>query len=125
MAWMPTVNFLELNKYLNKKYKELSINQNVNIFPRWMFQSTLSNKNKQSFRNHAYMIAGNVQRENKLGIAEGFPTQKLGKDDLITTKEVANSLGVTKGDIVTVEVSKTYFAAKIIHFLILLFHNYL
>ena len=71
------------------------------------------------------MIAGNVQRENKLGIAEGFPTQKLGKDDLITTKEVANSLGVTKGDIVTVEVSKTYFAAKIIHFLILLFHNYL
>ena len=43
------------------------------------------------------MVAGNVHLENKIGVAEGFPTRSLGPDDMITTTEIAKLLGVTVG----------------------------
>lgn len=51
------------------------------------------------------MVAGNVYLENKIGVAEGFPTRDLGPDDMITTTEVANMLGVKEGQSIRVEVS--------------------
>ena len=55
------------------------------------------------------MLAGDSELEMKLGVAPGFPNVKLGRNDLVTTNDVLNLIGVSEGDEVQVDVSIVLF----------------
>lgn len=67
------------------------------MFPRWLAQTKISNVERTS-NTSAYMVAGDSIRERNIGVARGFPINKLGRHELITTQEIAHVLGVEEGD---------------------------
>jgi hypothetical protein len=52
----------------------------------------------------AYLFAGDSELERNIGIAPGFPTDILGKDEMITTDDVKKLLNIEIGDEVEADI---------------------
>ena len=101
MSNIPTVNFVELEKVIEKAYA--GVERPVEIFPRWMAQTVLYNT-ERTHKTQAYLIAGDQSLERNLGIAPGFPRMQLKKDEMITTTDVMSLLNLKVGEEMNVDI---------------------
>lgn len=77
----------------------------IELFPRWMAQSTLFNTQVKDRNTTAYMIAGNSTLERMIGVAPEFPNKIFKRDEIATTTDVMDLLGVKQGDTIEANVS--------------------
>lgn len=82
---------------MDNDFKKKGRTSNVELFPRWMAQTTLSNP-EMDISTSAYMIAGDSKLERKIQIARGFPNDILKKGEIVTTSDVMNLLNAEVGD---------------------------
>lgn len=74
-----------------------------------MAQTTLFNTNSGHLNTTAYMIAGNSSLERMIGVAPEFPNKIFGRNELATTTDVMNLLGVKEGDTIEAHVRSYLF----------------
>lgn len=96
MSRIPTVNYTQLEEIAQQAYKGKQTP--IELFPRWMAQTTLYNPANRDRNTTAYMIAGNSSLERKIGVAPDFPKKIFGLKEIATTADVVNLLGLTVGD---------------------------
>ena len=70
---IPLMNFTRMVEIIDEVYTKKGIESPMNIFPRWVAQSTLVNPNKRSRNTTAHMVAGDSYLERKINVAPEFP----------------------------------------------------
>jgi len=68
----------------------------------------LFNPNAENLNTTAYMIAGNSTLERIIGVGPEFPNKIFGKNELATTTDVMNLLGVKEGDTIEAHVRTSF-----------------
>lgn len=93
----PFINYTHINEHMEDVYQELDKESNIKLTPRWIAQTRIFNT-ERTLNTSSYMVAGDSIRERNIGIAPGFPIEKLERHELITTHDIANVLGLKIGD---------------------------
>lgn len=78
MSRIPTVNFTELQKISYDAYEAKGHESPIELFPRWVAQTTLYNPDNKLKNTTANMIAGDSLLERKINVAPGFPKHIFG-----------------------------------------------
>ena len=97
MSKIPTVNFTELEKTAIDAYSAQGLESPIELFPRWVAQSTLYNPENKQKSTTANLIAGNSKLERKINVAPLFPKNIFAQGELATTMDVLNILGLEEG----------------------------
>ena len=69
----------------------------ANYFPRWNALGKLSSLDGKK-KTSALMVAGDSKRENKIGVANGFPKNDLFAGEVIVLQDALDVLGLNAGD---------------------------
>jgi hypothetical protein len=97
MTRIPTVNFTELTEISKNVYLDKGLEEPIQLFPRWVASATLNNRNTRR-NTSAHMIAGDSMLERRINVAPEFPNKIFKRDELATTSDVLDILGVQVGD---------------------------
>lgn len=97
MSRIPTVNFTELSQIAQNAYRSKGLESPIELFPRWIAQTTLFNPDFKTRNTTAHMIAGDSHLERKINVAPEFPKRTFARNELATTDDVMNILGLKEG----------------------------
>lgn len=67
-------------------------------FPRWLATTKLFNPLSRNQNTSAVAIIGDSRKERDIGVAEGFTTYVLQKDEIMVPEIILNILGLQEGD---------------------------
>lgn len=93
---IPTVNFTALSEKANSIYANSS--HPIELFPRWIAQSTLYNPSNFVHNTSAHMIAGDSYLERKINVAPEFPKILLKRNEMVTSADVMRILNLEEGN---------------------------
>lgn len=102
---IPTVNFTELEQTALDAYGKYGKETPIELFPRWVAQTTLYNPQMKSKSTTAHMIAGDSYLERKINVAPEFPKMLLARHELTTSTDVMQLLSLEEGQQVEAHVS--------------------
>lgn len=97
MSRVPTVNFTELQEIADEAYQSKGFESPIELFPRWIAQTTLFNPAIKTKNTTAHMIAGDSLLERRINVAPAFPKTIFARNELATTFDVMNILGLQDG----------------------------
>jgi len=67
-------------------------------FPRWLATTKLINPQSRILSTSAVAIIGDSKKERDIGVAQGFTTYVLQKDEIMVPEIILNILGLKEGD---------------------------
>jgi len=79
----------------------------IELFPRWIAQTTLFNPTLKTKNTTAHMIAGDSHLERKINVAPEFPKILFGRSEMSTSTDVMKILDLKEGNEVEAHVSET------------------
>lgn len=105
----PSINFTQLDEKANRIYDKVA-NPPIELFPRWIAQTTLFNPNNVMANTSAHMIAGDSYLERKINVAPEFPKMLPERNEIITSGDVMRILDLKEGQSVEAHVSHSNYS---------------